>query len=78
MLAPGRDARTIGGRRAIRRSTDAADAALASLTIIEAANAEEEALAVAVALREALEDDGQAAALVTPDRALARRVRGGA
>jgi ATP-dependent helicase/nuclease subunit B len=48
--------------------------ALENLTVIEAANAEEEALAVAVALREAAETRGKTAALVTPDRALARRV----
>jgi ATP-dependent helicase/nuclease subunit B len=48
--------------------------ALASLAMIEAANAEEEALAIAVALREAIETPGKTAALVTPDRALARRV----
>ena len=41
---------------------------------IEAANAEEEALAIAVALREAVETPDKTAALVTPDRALARRV----
>jgi ATP-dependent helicase/nuclease subunit B len=51
-----------------------ADRAMASLTVIEAANAEEEALAIAVALREAFEEPGKTAALVTPDRALARRV----
>jgi len=50
-----------------------AEAALATLTVIEAANAEEESLAIAVALREAVED-GKTAALVTPDRALGRRV----
>jgi ATP-dependent helicase/nuclease subunit B len=44
-----------------------------TLTVIEAANAEEEALAIAVALREAVHD-GKTAALVTPDRALGRRV----
>src|SRR5690348_2531321 len=44
------------------------------LTVIEAANAEEEALAIAVVLREALEDPGKSAGLVTPDRGLARRV----
>ncbi len=42
--------------------------------MIEAANAEEEALAIAVAMREALETPGKTVALVTPDRALARRV----
>jgi ATP-dependent helicase/nuclease subunit B len=47
---------------------------LATLTMIEAANAEEEALAIAVALRETLERPQATAALVTPDRALARRV----
>jgi ATP-dependent helicase/nuclease subunit B len=51
-----------------------ADAAMASLAVIEAANAEEEALAIAVALREAMEEPNNTAALVTPDRALARRV----
>jgi ATP-dependent helicase/nuclease subunit B len=51
-----------------------ADAALRSISIIEAANAEDEALAIAVALREAVEH-GKTAALVTPDRGLARRVK---
>jgi ATP-dependent helicase/nuclease subunit B len=51
-----------------------ADTALANVTVIEAAHAEEEALAIAVALREVLETPGKTAALVTPDRALARRV----
>ncbi len=50
-----------------------ADAAVSTLTVVEAANAEEEALAVAIALREAVQD-GKTAALVTPDRALGRRV----
>jgi ATP-dependent helicase/nuclease subunit B len=48
-------------------------AALATLTVIEAATAEDEALAIAVALREAVHDD-KTAALVTPDRALGERV----
>ena len=60
-----------GARTTIFRQ---ADAALASLAVIEAANAEEEALAIAVVLREAVETPGKTAALVTPDRALARRV----
>jgi len=47
---------------------------LDGVAVIEAANAEEEALAIAVALREAVETAGTTAALVTPDRALARRV----
>jgi ATP-dependent helicase/nuclease subunit B len=53
--------------------TAQADAALQDLTLVEAAHPEEEALAIAVALREAVQD-GKTAALVTPDRALARRV----
>ena len=51
-----------------------ADAALAPLALIEAANAEEEALAIAVCLRAAMETPNTRAALVTPDRTLARRV----
>ena len=47
---------------------------LKGLVVIEAANAEEEALAIAVALREAVEHADKTVALVTPDRALARRV----
>ncbi|AVT74143.1 double-strand break repair protein AddB [Rhodopseudomonas palustris] len=43
------------------------------LTLIQAPNSEAEALAIAVVLREAREQ-GKTAALVTPDRALARRV----
>ena len=50
-----------------------ADAAISTMTVIEAANAEEEALAIAVALREAVQD-GKTAALITPDRVLGRRV----
>jgi len=61
-----------------RRSAEAFDAAaenaLKSVGMIEAANAEEEALAIAVCLREAVETPGKTAALITPDRALARRV----
>jgi ATP-dependent helicase/nuclease subunit B len=50
--------------------------ALADITMIVASDEREEALALAVAMRKALHDskDGTAA-LVTPDRALARRVR---
>jgi ATP-dependent helicase/nuclease subunit B len=57
-----------------KQFSEAADRALGSLAMIEAANAEEEALAIAVSLREAVETEGKHAALVTPDRALARRV----
>lgn len=50
------------------------DVALATVSMIEAAHPEEEALAIAVALREALDTPAKTAALVTPDRALACRV----
>ena len=53
---------------------DAADRAMAGVSLIEAANAEEEALAIAICLREAIETPAKTAALVTPDRTLARRV----
>ena len=51
-----------------------ADTALRGITLIEAADENEEARAIAVRLREALDGPGTAA-LVTPDRELARRVR---
>ncbi len=61
-------------RAATKDFAKAADAGTAAIAMIEAANAEEEALAIAVALRQTLEEPGKTAALVTPDRALARRV----
>jgi ATP-dependent helicase/nuclease subunit B len=57
-----------------RLDAGAIDAALVDLAVIEAANADEEALAIAIALRETLEHEHKTAALATPDRALARRV----
>ena len=48
--------------------------AMAGVSVIETANVEDEALAIAVCLREIVETPGKTAALVTPDRALARRV----
>ncbi len=42
--------------------------------MVEAADEREEALTIAVALREALEQPDRTAALITPDRALALRV----
>ncbi len=47
---------------------------LADITFVEATEPREEALAIAIALRETLETKDTTAALVTPDRALARRV----
>lgn len=52
-----------------------AAAALADVTVIEAADEREEALSLALALRHALEDPTTTAALVTPDRGLAARVK---
>ena len=46
---------------------------MTNLAVVEAPNPEMEALAIAVAMREA-RHLGKSAALVTPDRALARRV----
>ena len=50
------------------------DAALAGLTRIDCPTAQDEAEVVALLLRQALETPRRTAALVTPDRALARRV----
>ncbi len=52
----------------------AADRRLSGVSAIELATPAEEAQAIALALRGALEEPGRTAALVTPDRALARRV----
>ncbi len=60
----------------LRERLPAGDAELAfrDLRLVEAADEREEALAVAVALRETLETPGRQAALITPDRGLAERV----
>jgi ATP-dependent helicase/nuclease subunit B len=49
--------------------------ALEGVTLIEAADEREEALCIAIALREVLTHPNKTAALVTPDRELARRVK---
>jgi ATP-dependent helicase/nuclease subunit B len=51
------------------------DEALRDVCVIEAADEGEEALALAIALRETLETAGKTAALITPDLALTRRVK---
>ncbi|PDQ20844.1 double-strand break repair protein AddB [Mesorhizobium sanjuanii] len=48
--------------------------AFADVTLLEAASERDEAVAIAVALKRAVEEPGRRAALVTGDRALARRV----
>ena len=60
-------------RRKDKTFAAAMSRALDGVAVIEAGNSEEEALAVAVALREA-DEQQKTAALITPDRALARRV----
>ncbi len=54
--------------------SDEIAAGLKDIALIEAADPAQEALAIALAMREALETKGRTAALVTPDRNLARRV----
>ncbi len=49
--------------------------ALEDITLIEAADDREEALTIALLMREALESEGKTCSLITPDRALAARVR---
>ncbi|CAN1722700.1 ATP-dependent helicase/nuclease subunit B [Hyphomicrobium sp. 1Nfss2.1] len=58
------------------RSTDPADVrhALGNVSLIEAPSAQDEAEVIALILREAAETPGRTAALVSPDRLLARRV----
>ena len=51
-------------------------AALREVAYIDAPDERTEALAIAIALRSALETPGRTAALITPDRNLAHRVRG--
>ena len=67
---------SLSGWRALKHERASADlaGALDGVSLIEAASAEEEAEAVSLILREALETPGQTAALVSPDRLLARRV----
>ncbi len=59
---------------ALSRWGEAGALELAGMSVIEAADQQEEALAIAIRLRQALETPGARAALVTPDRALAARV----
>ena len=55
-------------------SPPAIAAALEGVTIVVADNENEEALALAIAMRETLETPGKTAALITPDPTIARRV----
>ena len=70
-----RPAPTTDAWRALaERGGDEIARGLDGLSLIEAAHPGEEAAVIALLLREALESPGQSAALVTPDRNLARRV----
>lgn len=69
-----RPAPTTDAWRGLAESGDKLAAGLDGLTLVEAANSAEEASIVALLLREALEMPTRTAALVTRDRALARRV----
>jgi ATP-dependent helicase/nuclease subunit B len=51
-----------------------ADRRLSGIRALECATPAEEAQAIAIAIRQSIEEPGRTAALVTPDRALARRV----
>jgi ATP-dependent helicase/nuclease subunit B len=61
-------------RELIENNKEYLSVSLEGVALIEAANQHEEALAIAIALREVLETPDETAALVTPDRGLARRV----
>jgi ATP-dependent helicase/nuclease subunit B len=56
------------------RGGDDSAQGLEGIQLVAATDPAEEALVIALALRETLEHDGRTAALVTPDRSLARRV----
>lgn len=73
-----RPADTTDTWRAYRHQVGEADLAgcLDGVTLVEAADEREEALCLAIAMREVLETPGRTSALMTPDRELARRVRG--
>ncbi|MGB8363210.1 MAG: double-strand break repair protein AddB [Rhizomicrobium sp.] len=72
-----RPAPTTDAWRAIaEHGADALAEGLEGLSLVVAAHPGEEATAIALVLRETLETEGKTAALVTPDRNLARRVAG--
>ncbi|MFG1358614.1 double-strand break repair protein AddB [Xanthobacter pseudotagetidis] len=88
LAAPARPARELLASEALRQA-ETSDAwarldarlppaaraeAMAGVSVVEAQDPREEALAIALLLRDALERPGETAALVTPDRDLARRV----
>ncbi len=70
-----RPASTTAQWAAFAKTLRAADRAAPGLSLIEAETIHEEAAAIALILRNALETEGAAAALVTPDEKLIARVR---
>ena len=77
-LAPASETRNWNKRLVVLAEThspqDLVTQALAGLSLVEAEDEAEEALAAALLLRETLESSHQTAALVTPEASLARRV----
>ncbi|WOC16037.1 double-strand break repair protein AddB [Pseudochrobactrum sp. MP213Fo] len=69
-----RPAETTDQWGSLRLDPQAVQAAMHNVSLIETANEREEALAVSLALREAIDAPDKTAALVTVDRNLARRV----
>ena len=67
-------AEATGQWRIARPAPDEISLALSGVGLIEAASEEEEGLAIALAMRQGLEAPGAHIALITPNRALARRV----
>jgi ATP-dependent helicase/nuclease subunit B len=80
LAAPAARSRAIANAMAPASFTDKwqklgpAERRLGGVRALELADPAEEAQAIAIALREALETHGRTAALITPDRGLARRV----
>ncbi len=74
MLPP--DVTDLWHSRSLRISDESLSYALDNIAVVEAEQEREEALAIAIALRGALEMPGKTAALITPDRTLAERVGG--
>jgi ATP-dependent helicase/nuclease subunit B len=62
-------------RRSGALAPESIEQALGGVLLIEAADENEEALALAIAMREILESPGKTAALITPDLDLTRRVK---
>ena len=76
VVLPGLDDTTDAWQGFLERVTPGAiPLALEKITVIEATDEREEALAIAALMREALEVPGETASLITPDRGLASRVR---